>query len=1236
MNKFYTFIFLAFTAQLAAQTTWVNNYMDGTYSDYIGRIVQKSNGEYVAHFASKEASNSDEYQYLMLLSEEGEILELDTSVQAYGAYPQPWLFPLANGSTRIIGFWETPDSNAMTRAWLTPGFTHVWEGAVKVPKPGVPVMMSDTTFIIAGEFGCGIQVFKLGLSGYVHWQNEWTDPVFTNCTYDVYHNISITKSPDGGVFVATVLQKTGYWPKLWLAKFSGDGVLEWSWNYANSVNIKPFGTVLDNDFFLTDGNKLWRFDSQGNEIWSKSMTSALGANAVLTSLVTDETDGTLMAASYIYNSWQNDLRLTKMTAGGDHYWTRTFGYDNLKEETGLLLKTKDNGYLFSGRRFLTGNGTYPTDALLMKTDSVGGVGYSILKGKAFKDADGDCQYDTGEEGIKNKPVRVVFGPGEFYTMTDSLGDYKILLNEGTATVQLGSYDPYLNFCEESQTITVGNLDTITYDAGADFIECPMMNVDMGGSNMRPCSTAVYTIWYKNQGNLVAEDVTVKLYLDDLLTLVSASVPYTLPEPGVLEFSLGNVEAGVSYSFNVTVEVSCNAVLGDELCSTATIQPDTICVWNPYYDIDPPYLERACNIVANSFDPNDKLTLAGTPEFIGLDSILKYKIRFQNTGTDLAYNIHIRDTLSQWVEPLSIEPGASSHPYTWELRHPGEIRFIFNNIMLPDSNSNEPASHGYVQFKIRQKPALPRNTLIQNRAGIYFDFNPPVMTNQTAQAVDYPDHPGQDSLALCAGQAFNGQVFLSDTIVVDTFLYPTFDSILTTKIHVLPVFSSAKDTTVAIGSMLGETAVYAPQFVELHFTAINGCDSTVTVNTNVLPGVFAGNLISGKSSVCEKTAFNYAVPPNADAVFQWTVSGGVVLGGQGTDEASILWDDAATGSIAIAVFINGDTVALPPMEVEIFQNNLEVSAIVTDLQCFGDTDGSINLAVGGSGSPFQFDWSNGATTEDLANLPAGEYEVEVENSYGCHQNLAVSVTSPSLLSLQSQLQNISCFGAVDGFINLAVNGGTPGYEYLWSTGATSPGLSDLPAGSYAVTLTDANGCTQVSGYTLNEPSEIAVAVTVVQPGQGQQNGGIFLQVSGGVSPYTYQWNNGAIGNAPGGLSGGVYDVTVTDAHGCTWTESIELEEVALAADDLVEKYRLTVFPNPVDNELTVEFSLPHTSPVNLQVVNALGQIAAEFIENQSLAFGMYRFTLPAGEWAPGVYTLNFSTDEGRAAIRFVKI
>lgn len=147
----------------------------------------------------------------------------------------------------------------------------------------------------------------------------------------------------------------------------------------------------------------------------------------------------------------------------------------------------------------------------------------------------------------------------------------------------------------------------------------------------------------------------------------------------------------------------------------------------------PWIDIDCTANIGSYDPNDKQGFPvgyGAQHYIRPGTELEYLIRFQNTGTDTAFTVRVVDTLSAWLDPASVRPGASSHAYQFNLTGPGIIEFLFENILLPDSNVNEPASNGFVKFSIRHDADAPLETVIENSAAIYFDFNEPVITNTT--------------------------------------------------------------------------------------------------------------------------------------------------------------------------------------------------------------------------------------------------------------------------------------------------------------------------------------------------------------------------------------------------------------------------------------------------------------------------------------------------------------------------
>lgn len=209
-----------------------------------------------------------------------------------------------------------------------------------------------------------------------------------------------------------------------------------------------------------------------------------------------------------------------------------------------------------------------------------------------------------------------------------------------------------------------------------------------------------------------------------------------------EFSLGMVPNGSTWTIRADQEPfhpnatsptlsveGCVVTPGDNF-STGVVAQFSQRTGNGFEDID-------CQENVGSFDPNDKAAapLGYGPNFqIEENTLIDYKIRFQNTGTDTAFSVRIEDQLDEWLDLATIKPGAASHPYSFQMTEDGMVQFLFENIFLPDSTINEPASNGFVNFSILPKSTAPRGTIIRNTAAIYFDFNDPVITNEVTHQI----------------------------------------------------------------------------------------------------------------------------------------------------------------------------------------------------------------------------------------------------------------------------------------------------------------------------------------------------------------------------------------------------------------------------------------------------------------------------------------------------------------------
>ncbi len=228
--------------------------------------------------------------------------------------------------------------------------------------------------------------------------------------------------------------------------------------------------------------------------------------------------------------------------------------------------------------------------------------------------------------------------------------------------------------------------------------------------------------------------------------------------------------------------------------------------------------------------------------------------------------------------------------------------------------------------------------------------------------------------------------------------------------------------------------------------------------------------------------------------------------------------------------------------------------VVDVNCFGGSDGSIDLIVTGTGGPWTYQWSNGPTTQDVSGLVSGYYQVTVLELNNC---AAVGIDSifvgePTDLVLTQVTDNVSCFGGADGCITVTATGSVAPYQYFWSQGGTTAQQCNLIAGTYSVTVYDDHQCADsLLNIQVTEPPLLTVntvATDITCP--GFNDGTITATVNGGTPGYTYTWSPTG-GNAAinGNLAPGVYRLTVTDTENCTATATntiIELPGIALSA------------------------------------------------------------------------------------------
>jgi uncharacterized protein (DUF2141 family) len=270
--------------------------------------------------------------------------------------------------------------------------------------------------------------------------------------------------------------------------------------------------------------------------------------------------------------------------------------------------------------------------------------------------------------------------------------------------------------------------------------------------------------------------------------------------------------------------------------------------------------------------------------------------------------------------------------------------------------------------------------------------------------------------------------------------------------------------------------------------------------------------------------------------------------------------------------------------------IEITTGFLNVTCNGAGDGRIFVnATGGTGDiEYSIDAVNFQPTHMFSNLDGGFYVVVARDENGCRTSAFVLVDEPAPLIVYYEVSDISCYAGNDGVIDLTVAGGTAPYAFDWSSFAVSEDIFNLPAGEYAVHVTDANGCNTDNSFTLTEPSDPIIVNGVVTNASGSpaNNGAIDITVTGGEEPYSYSWSSGENTEDLTGIAPGVYVVTITDKNGCTTLEFYVVSNETGISEANTISANISVYPNPANDQVVVEANGYTIESVML--VDALGQ------------------------------------------------
>ena len=642
---------------------------------------------------------------------------------------------------------------------------------------------------------------------------------------------------------------------LFISKFSTNGQLVWSTFYGGTSQEIPFGMSIDNF----------------NNIYLIGRTSS---------------NNNISANGFINNKdslWSDFF--VKFDANGIRYWGSYFNQSSIAQTpsfTGgtVAIDQFSNVYLTGLTKNQSGISTVSCHQQIF-----GGLndGYIVkfnqpkISGLIWNDLNGNCIKEINEYGVFG--ISLTINPGNYIIQPYNNGVWQLdslPIGNYTATIDTTNLN-WTPTCPITQSFQITNSNS--FSQGPSFgllntIPCSSPEITILAPSLTQCfSNQIVYVQACNDNSASAplDSSFAVVTLDTLLTVNSASIPFTALGNNTYQFQTGTLNPGQCVNFTLSTTVSCNATLGQTLCMNAELFPVDGCVldsipsgpnwdsipsegslgglpqpclgpwdqsslsvngwcqndsiyftitntgvlgggdmecyapvwltvngvvtltdsillqggqtityaflgngqtwilnasqhplhpgnsqpnafvercgnaanWNPGdvndypQDDADPVIDIFCEEVSGSYDPNDK---RGYPNgvtnmnYIQPNQQLQYAIRFQNTGTDTAFTVVIRDTLDLDLNIFTVTPGVSSHNYEFRMYGPRVLEWTFNNINLPDSAANQVGSNGFVTFHVEQVPDLAPGTVINNDADIYFDFNAPITTNTTTHRI----------------------------------------------------------------------------------------------------------------------------------------------------------------------------------------------------------------------------------------------------------------------------------------------------------------------------------------------------------------------------------------------------------------------------------------------------------------------------------------------------------------------
>jgi len=489
---------------------------------------------------------------------------------------------------------------------------------------------------------------------------------------------------------------------IWFVKLTAGGAIDWQRSLGGSLNESATGFNWDN-----------------------------GGFTILAATLSN--DGDVQGAHNLDTGARyNDIWVVNLSATGTLNWQRPLG--------GYNVEVPGNIYKVNGKNFVSGNTKSNNGDVSGFQGSQNNIWVvklgeaNTIKGRVFIDLNGNGTKDAGEIFYDEVKVKSERNGYQRWSIPYN-GVFANQVDSGTLTTSVSLNYPYFTVVPATKQSTFSGyflVDSVDFalqpipgkhDVAIDII--PVIPA-------RPGRNSSYKLYYRNPGTEIASG-KVQLIIDTLTSFVNATPVPDQILGDTLIWNYVNLQPFTSASINVDLSVPASpaANSGDTLKYRASIDPLV-------NDLTPGNNSSVLKQrVVNSYDPNDKgENHAGGIKLtdVSAGEYLTYVINFQNLGTDTAFNIVIRDTLDANLDWNTLQIIGTSHAAALQVSDGNKCAWTFSNIKLPYSAINEPASHGFIAFKIKPRSTVVAGDIIRNTASIYFDFNTPVVTNSVATQV----------------------------------------------------------------------------------------------------------------------------------------------------------------------------------------------------------------------------------------------------------------------------------------------------------------------------------------------------------------------------------------------------------------------------------------------------------------------------------------------------------------------